>query len=675
MNPRNNAVRLVWFLMIMLALDLLSITNQAAARPTIPVSQPAEDPPQSFRVLCYHDVRDSLRDTLTKSPESTAIDTGELVRHFSWLQQNGYHPVSLQQIVEARTGRALLPPRALLLTFDDGYQSTYTKVFPLLRQFGFPAVIALVGSWIDAAPGARSSGAPDAAFLSWAQVQEMQRSGLIAVASHSYALHQGLLANPQGNLLPAATTRQFDPASQSYESDQQYAQRIQYDLRRNVDLIRQRSGQAPLAMVWPYGAFSELGVEWAMAAQMPLGFTLEPGPNTPQQPLQKLRRSLVSFNSTVIDLHEMLHAPPQQSDRQINPERALQVDLDYVYDADPATQEANLSALLERVVRLHPSTVYLQAFADPDGDGIADAVYFPNRHLPMRADLFSRVAWQLRTRAHVAVYAWMPVIGFKLPAAHPAASHLVSIDPHAPAAARHNRSQRLSPFDPLARQTILEIYEDLGKQASFAGILFHDDATLSDFEDSSSAALAVYRNEWQLPGSVQAIHADPLLRQRWSEHKTAWLNAFTMELAGTLRRYQPSLMTARNLFAEPVLNPASEEWYAQSLPSFLALYDHVALMAMPQMERADDPVAWMDRLLQGVLREPGALHKTLFELQSRDWRTGRAVDAAVMASQMRRLRLGGVRHLGYYPDDFHRNQPVVEVVAPAFSNAIELQPR
>jgi len=92
----------------------------------------------------------------------------------------------------------------------------------------------------------------------------------------------------------------------------------------------------------------------------------------------------------------------------------IHVDLDYVYDDNPEQQKRNLDMLLDRVKEFTISTVYLQAFADPDGDGNVDALYFPNRHLPVRADLFNRVAWQLRTRAGVKVYAWMPVLAFDL---------------------------------------------------------------------------------------------------------------------------------------------------------------------------------------------------------------------------------------------------------------------
>src|SRR5438046_2800621 len=89
----------------------------------------------SFRALCYHDVRDGLRATMQDWPESTALDTQDLVQHFEWIRENGYHVVSLDEILAARNGGAKLPARALLLTFDDGYRSMYTRVFPLLRLF------------------------------------------------------------------------------------------------------------------------------------------------------------------------------------------------------------------------------------------------------------------------------------------------------------------------------------------------------------------------------------------------------------------------------------------------------------------------------------------------------------------------------------------------------------
>lgn len=629
------------------------------------------DPPQSYRVLCYHDVRDNVRESFKVWPEATAVDTRDLTAQLSWLDQNGYHPVSLQQIIDARAGKKPLPGKAILLTFDDGFESMYTKVFPLLKQFGFPALIAIVGDWIQTPPDQPVQfgdiKAPRKAFVNWDQVREMQASGLIEVASHSHSLHKGINANPQGNMMPAAITRYYWPQSGQYESDEAYAKRIRDDLSRSANLIEKETGKRPRAMVWPYGANSQIANQIAAEVGMPISLNLEPGPNTASDDPNYIRRTLVVFDTELSGMAEILRQPATYDGVERPLERVIHVDLDYVYDPDPEVQEANLSKLLDRMLRLHPTTVYLQAYADPDGDGVADALYFPNRHMPVRSDLFTRVAWQLRTRAGVRVFAWMPVLAFKLPDSNPASTHLVQTMPGAPASASQNRYLRLSPFDPLARRTITEIYEDLGKHSAFHGVLFHDDATLSDYEDASPAALAVYRDQWHLSGAMEELRNDPQVRRLWVQKKTAYLNDFTLQLAATLRKYQPALMTARNIYAEVILNPDSEDWFAQTYPSFLATYDYTAIMAMPYMEGAKDATAWLARLMDTVKQTPGALRTTVFELQSKDWRSNTPIPSATLAAQIRQLRLAGARGVGYYPDDFHANQPEEDIIKPEIS--------
>ncbi|MFC7286519.1 poly-beta-1,6-N-acetyl-D-glucosamine N-deacetylase PgaB [Herminiimonas glaciei] len=639
--------------------------------PRLQIAAQRIDSPQSYRVLCYHDVRDNVRETFKVWPEATAVDTRDLAAQLSWLDQNGYHPVSLQQIIDARAGKKPLPEKAILLTFDDGFESMYTKVFPLLKQFGFPALIAIVGDWIqtpqDQSVQFGDIKAPRKAFVNWDQVREMQASGLIEVASHSHSLHKGIIGNPQGNMMPAAITRFYWPQNKQYESDEAYTKRIRADLERSASLIEKEIGKRPRAMVWPYGANSQIANKIAAEVGMPISLNLEPGPNTPNDDPNYIRRTLVVFDTELNGLAEILRQPATYDGVERPMERVIHVDLDYVYDPDPEVQEANLSKLLDRMVRLRPTTVYLQAYADPDGDGVADALYFPNRHMPMRSDLFTRVSWQLRTRAGVRVFAWMPVMAFKLPDSNPAATHLVQTMPGAPASASQNRYLRLSPFDPLARQTITEIYEDLGKHSAFYGVLFHDDATLSDYEDASPAALAVYRDQWHLSGAMEEMRNDPQVRRLWAQKKTAYLNDFTLHLAATLRKYQPALMTARNIYAEPILNPDSEDWFAQTYPSFLATYDYTAIMAMPYMEGAKDASAWLARLMDTVKQTPGALRTTVFELQSKDWRNNTPIPSATLAAQIRQLRLAGARGVGYYPDDFHANQPEEDIIKPEIS--------
>jgi len=654
------------FLRAALAWLLLALSLPALAQP-LPSADP--DDGVSFRVIAFHDVRANVRASFETSPEATAVDERTFAETLAWLQYNGHHPVSLQQIVDARAGGKPLPPKPVLLTFDDGYRSAYTKVFPLLKRYNYPALFALVTSWLEVPEGQPvhwgDKPAPRENFLLWSEAAEMARSGLVEFASHSDAMHTGILANPQGNMLPAAATHRYDPKTGRYEDDAAYTQRIESDLRRSRELIEKRTGAKVRSMVWPYGAYNAAALKASERAGMPITLTLDDGSNTPTVPLARVRRALAEYDNEAPEYARLLRSPAGGEVWPVN--RVMHVDLDYVYDLDPAQQERNLSKLIDRVAAVRPRSVFLQAYADPDGDGVADALYFPNRHLPMRADLFSRAAWQLRSRAGVKVYAWMPVTAFRLPASNPLAAHTVMAQGGAMPAGRYHR---LTPFDPAVRALVGDIYEDLGRHAFFGGLLFHDDATLSDDEDASPAALATYAR-WGLPADVAAIRAKPELTARWTAAKTRYLIDFTHELAARVGAWRPALETARNLYARPVLDPQAEQWFAQNYEASLAAYDYVGLMAMPRMEREArtdaDSDAWLSRLAQRAAGTPRGLDGTVFELQARDWHTGKPVPDAELTRQWTLLRRAGVRHLGYYPDDFLNDQPSLETVRRAIS--------
>lgn len=591
-------------------------------------------------ILSYHDVRDDMRGVL--DPDQNAISTDNLVGHFDWLKAHDYNVVSLQQLIDARENGKPLPPRAVLLSFDDGLASVYTHVFPLLKAYRYPAVVAVVGHWMDLPHG---EGVPydprplgQDRFATWPQLREMAHSGWVELASHSDNLHRGLKGNPQGSLFPAATTHVYDPATRTYESDAAYRQRISRDLRSSVAEIRQETGISPRVIVWPYGAHNKITEHVAAEMGMNVSFVLDarkrlrvgnPG-------LQGLERAMIVSNRSVSDLSYLLRNPDTLPNV-----RAIQVDLDYLYNEDPAEQERNLSLLIERVRRLGATQVWLQAFADPDGDDVADAVYFPNRHLPVRADLFSRVAWQLRTRADVIVFAWMPVLAWKLPGAD--RQRRLEIQPLP--GNRAEKGIRLNPFLPESRRIIGDMYEDITRYAPIAGILFHDDAVLKDTDDL---------------GAHTGLS---------TPERTRTLIDFTRELENRATVWQPQLLTARNLFSRPVVDPRSEDWFAQALPAFVESYDEVALMAMPYMEDVLFKKAWFRRLVGKVREVPGGLDATVFELQAVDWRGPRArpIPAANIAEQMRLLQISGVRHLAYYPDDFVSGHPDADVLRKVFS--------
>jgi poly-beta-1,6-N-acetyl-D-glucosamine N-deacetylase len=622
---------------------------------------------EKLTVLSYHEIAEP-QDALVPQ---YAVTPTMFLRQMDWLRNRGYHFVSIDDVIADRAGKRALPDKAVLITFDDGYTSVYTHAWPVLKMFRIPAVIAVVGGWLEEKDTVDFDGkhVPRTKLLSWSQLKEMSQSGLVEVGSHSFDLHHGLTGNPQGNREPAATTRRWLEKDKRYEDETVYRERVQADLKRNSDLVRRHTGKAPRVIAWPYGRYNSSTRAIAEKLGMPVGLTLDDGANMADTPLASLRRILVSPQMGLWELKREIDIRNQNLSDNDRPQKAMHVDLDYIYDADPVQQEKNLGHLLDRIVAMGVNTVYLQAYADPDGNGSADAVYFPNRHLPVRADLFNRVAWQIRTRTPVnRLYAWMPMLAWELPAGTAGAQDKVVTLQGEKGEHLTMGYIRLSPFSATARQTVREIFADLARSAAFDGLLFHDDVTLSDFEDASPFGIATYK-DWGLPENIADIRKSDDLLGRWTILKINALDDMAMELADVVRQEQPALKTARNMYARVVQSPRSEVWYSQALDNSLARYDFTAIMAMPHMEKVTDANAFFRELTNKVKEHPGALNKVVFEIQAVDWKDGnRLIPNQEMADSLRTLYQLGAQHVGYYPDMLFNDHPDPAVLKPVFDS-------
>src|SRR4051812_16306014 len=133
---------------------LTVIAILAVALAAAGIARAAAPGERSFIALCYHGVED-------RDPDQTfvGVSTDRLGQQLGWLQQNGYQFVSLDDVLAARDGVRPLPDKAVLLTFDDGLASFYTRAFPILKAFRAPAVLALVGAWMDGGAGSTVTGA------------------------------------------------------------------------------------------------------------------------------------------------------------------------------------------------------------------------------------------------------------------------------------------------------------------------------------------------------------------------------------------------------------------------------------------------------------------------------------------------------------------------------------
>lgn len=199
---------------------------------------------QAVPILCYHRVGAGV--------SKMNVAPARFEAQLDWLAANGYRVVRLADVAAFLAGKQALPQRAVVITFDDGYESVYRNAYPLLKKHGMPATLFVYTDFI---------GARDA--LSWAQMDEMLRSGLIDIQSHSKS-HRNL------------TERGVD------ESDGAYRARLEAELRQPKAVIERALANYAVQvrhLAFPYGDASEPVLELMPRLGYELGVTVTPGGN------------------------------------------------------------------------------------------------------------------------------------------------------------------------------------------------------------------------------------------------------------------------------------------------------------------------------------------------------------------------------------------------------------
>ena len=150
---------------------------------------PAEEPVKNgVSVLMYHMIADLANNDAVLAPDHFRAQ-------MQFLKDNGYHPISLQQLDEYISHGTPLPEKPVCITFDDGYLDNYEIVYPLMKEFGFPWTIFVVTN--DVGKSGR---------VTWEQLKEMHAAG-VTVANHTFS-------HPQTTYLPAKTQREEVTLSQ-----------------------------------------------------------------------------------------------------------------------------------------------------------------------------------------------------------------------------------------------------------------------------------------------------------------------------------------------------------------------------------------------------------------------------------------------------------------------------
>lgn len=137
--------------------------------PTAAPSPTAEAHLERVPVLMYHQIAAPEENDLYLAPEN-------FQSQLDWMAANGYTPVTMKELARHWRSNAPLPPKPIVLTFDDGYAPMYTEVYPRLMEKGWAATFYIVPLY---------TGDPGS-FVTPEQLREMAGGGM-DIGSHTYS--------------------------------------------------------------------------------------------------------------------------------------------------------------------------------------------------------------------------------------------------------------------------------------------------------------------------------------------------------------------------------------------------------------------------------------------------------------------------------------------------------
>lgn len=171
-------------------------------------------------VLLYHHVD-------SDTPTSTSVTPADFKRHLDYLWDNNFFVLPLEEILDAIATGKSLPENSIAITFDDAYESVFSKAFPMLRDRRWPFTVFVSTDYVDRDYGN---------YMSWSQIRELTEAGG-SVGNHSLA-HAHPLQRSSGETRTAWLTRFRD------------------DLVQASVRIREETGVETRLYAYPYGEYN-----------------------------------------------------------------------------------------------------------------------------------------------------------------------------------------------------------------------------------------------------------------------------------------------------------------------------------------------------------------------------------------------------------------------------------
>lgn len=267
-------------------------------------------------VLCYHGIRPS-DDSIRFSDLHVTKATFERHCH---LIADTCNPISLADFREARHGGRVLPPRSVIVTFDDGYRGVLDHGLPILERYGIPAAVFVSAApvlsgqhfWFDALCRRQGEAAVVKAralpYEKWRALVNSIETAAVATESHRPLTSAELERLADSPLIEIGAHTMTHPTLALAPIEEQ--QHEVAGCRAALERVLERPVNA---FAYPYGNpfadYSPDTVSVVRQARYDLAFTTGPSFATPEcDPLQIPRFMMLDTVGDVELAHRLLHS-------------------------------------------------------------------------------------------------------------------------------------------------------------------------------------------------------------------------------------------------------------------------------------------------------------------------------------------------------------------------------
>lgn len=127
-------------------------------------------------ILMYHSVgNNGILFTVTEK---------DFERQMKYLKDKKYNVIKLVELAEKLKNKEKVPPKTVVLTFDDAYRDNYLNAFPLLKKYNISATIFVPTAYIG--KEMINSEGKSIPVMNWQEARKMEESGIVDFASHSH---------------------------------------------------------------------------------------------------------------------------------------------------------------------------------------------------------------------------------------------------------------------------------------------------------------------------------------------------------------------------------------------------------------------------------------------------------------------------------------------------------